>query len=153
MSEHIVVSQKRDSVTTILSEPGQQSSEQEQQPNEDLRPVAHLQEITPYGMLLVSLASCTAIIITSYARHHALPLEEVILEARYRRSYVDDCDGCETPAAFAEEISLSISFRGKLLDQDQDRLMAVARRCPVHKMLQTGVSIDISIFKPDFGGG
>ncbi|MBN1859215.1 OsmC family protein [Candidatus Bipolaricaulota bacterium] len=139
----MVVSQQRGFVTTILSESAAPSPEDGDQHNTGLRSIAHIHEITPYGMLLVSPASCTAIIITSYAQHHDLSLREVAIDARDQRTYVDDGDGCEHPAASAEEISLPISLRGKLLDQDQDRLMAVARRCPIHEMLQSGVPIRI----------
>ncbi len=62
---------------------------------EDFHPVAHIHSLTPYGMMLASLGSCTAILLQSFAQNHGIDLQEVALQLTYDRVFQDDCDNCE----------------------------------------------------------
>ena len=43
----------------------------------ELKPVHAIHELTPYGMMLASLAACTTVLLHSYARNHGVRLDEV----------------------------------------------------------------------------
>lgn len=47
--------------------------------SDDFQPVHALHEVTPYGMLLISLATCTAQVVLTYAQHlaHHCPIEKI----------------------------------------------------------------------------
>ena len=108
---------------------------------EDFRPVQGLHEITPYGMMLASLATCTAQVVLSYANHHGLDLEEVEFRVAYDRSYQDDCDDCENIDDFDDIITEEIRFRGNLSEKEREKLFKIAHQCPIEKIFREGIKI------------
>lgn len=108
----------------------------------ELRQVESVHRLTPYGMLLASLGSCTADVLITYANHHSIPLEEVALQLEYRRDYKEDCKECVGIDRYDETILLALELYGEmLLPQDRQKLMQIARQCPIHKMLQRGIEV------------
>jgi uncharacterized OsmC-like protein len=133
--ERVIVRQNQTFVTEFLAlVPG------ETQPTEP-RAVAHLEELTPYGMLLVSLGGCTGIVLHSYARHHGLSLERVELRLRYDRVFSRDCEDCEKSKEYEDTVDLEIVLEGDLVHEDRERLLLVSRHCPVHQMLARGIPV------------
>jgi uncharacterized OsmC-like protein len=110
-----------------------------------LKQVQSLHEVTPYGMLLTGLGSCTADVLITYANHHAIPLEEVELRLEYHRSYKEDCKDCVGIDRYEEKIFLELEFFGESLQpQDRKKLAHIALQCPIHKMLHRGIDIVFS---------
>jgi len=109
--------------------------------SENYQPVHGLHEITPYGMLLVSAATCTAQVVLSYAQNHAVPLEEVEFHMAYQRDYHEDCDHCEQTNRYDERIEEEIEFFGDLDEGQKDKLFRIAHQCPIVKMVQQGLEI------------
>jgi len=120
----------------------------DEQPDQSLELVEGLHELTPYGMMLASLASCTAIVMHTYAQAHHIHLHEVELRASYDRTYRTDCTDCEDEAAFEEEIVLEILVVDDLSARDRKRLLRAAELCPIHKILQHGTSVDVKLLDP-----
>lgn len=104
--------------------------------------VQGLHEVTPYGMMLISLASCTAQIVFSYAQHHDVALEEVEFHLAYERGYSKDCDDCEHIDRYEEEINERIKFSGNLSKAEKQRLFKIAHQCPIEKMFRQGIAIN-----------
>lgn len=104
--------------------------------------VMHLHNLTPYGMLLASLGTCTAIVVNTYARNHDIPLRGVTVDVDYGRVYAEDCDDCEMDTKYEEVIRKQISFEGELESAQIDRLHQVAKACSVSKMLANGIRIE-----------
>ena len=109
--------------------------------SEDFQPVSQIYELTPYGMMLASLADCTGQVVVSYARHHDVNLQEVELRADYERVFKDDCQDCEGIDRYDEYIQEQISFHGDLTDKDRQKLLKIAHQCPIHKMFLQGIEI------------
>lgn len=117
--------------------------------DEDYVLVHSVYELTPYTMMLVSLATCTAILLTSYAENHEIDLTEVELRLEYQRNFKEDCKNCEEIDQYEEQIVESIQYRGNLSEQDRRRLQAISRRCPIHMIMEQGISIQSShAFEP-----
>lgn len=135
MSETIIVRQNREFLTEILA-PDPHRPEDPQ-----LYPVEHIYHLTPYGMLLASLATCTAIVLHTYAQNHGVDLEEVELRLGYERIFADDCRDCEAIDEYREQIVEEIVLKGHLSPQEQQKLLVVSRHCPVHKMLHQGIEV------------
>jgi len=111
----------------------------------ELKPVQALYELTPYGMMLASLGSCTAILLHSYARNHGLDLPQVEVRASYDRVFVEDCERCEEIGEYTEQIEAQVGFTGELTDGDRNKLFLISKHCPIHKILHDGIQ---TVFRP-----
>lgn len=136
MSERVVVYQDRSFRTDFkAADPNEEDSN-------EVEKVIHLHELTPYGMLLASVGSCTAIVVNSYARHHDIPLKGVSVDARYDRVFAEDCDDCDEGNEYEEIIRESVKFEGDLDDKQRKRLHQVAKACSVRRLLENGIRVE-----------
>lgn len=137
MTEKIIIRQnKRYAIEFWAVDPNQPESS-------DYERVSGLHEVTPYGMMLFSLAGCTAQVVLSYAAHHGISLEEVEIRAVYERSFVEDCVDCENINRYEEKITEEIAFFGELKEDEPAKLFKIAHQCPIEKMYKQGVPIDV----------
>jgi putative redox protein len=115
--------------------------------SDDFQSVEEIHSLTPYGMLLASLGSCTAIVMHTYAQHHGLDLQEAELTLEYERIFEEDCENCEEIDEYKEQIEERISLTGELTSAERDRLLHIAHQCPIYKMLQSGMELT-SVLEP-----
>ena len=95
----------------------------------------------PYEYLLAALGACTAMTLQMYARRKEWPLEKVEVSLRHGRIYAKDCEECETKEGQITRIERYISVTGPLSDEQKNRLLEIAQRCPVHRTLRSEISI------------
>lgn len=95
----------------------------------------------PYSLLLAALGACTAMTLQMYARRKEWPLDKVEVSLRHSRIHAKDCEECETKEDKVERIDRYISLTGPLTSEQKNRLMEIAKRCPVHKTMVSEVSI------------
>jgi putative redox protein len=95
----------------------------------------------PYSLLLSALGACTAMTLQLYARRKQWPLEKVEVSLRHARVHAEDCEDCETKAGKLDRIERFISLGGPLSDEQKQRLLEIAQRCPVHRTLTSEISI------------
>jgi uncharacterized OsmC-like protein len=95
---------------------------------------------TPYGLLLASVASCTAMTIRMYADRKKWPLKSADVRFRTTRVHAADCESCEQPLS---KLSLErqIELTGDLSDEQVTRLRDVADRCPVKQALDPRIVV------------
>jgi len=135
MGEKVIVRQNANFETEILAlDPHDPDSS-------ELQAVGDVRGLTPYGMLLAGLGSCTAVVLHTYAQHHDVDLHDVELRLQYDRVFADDCEDCEETGDYDEQIAEEIVLDGELTQQDRKRLFAVSRHCPIHKMLAGGIEV------------
>ena len=90
---------------------------------------------SPQDLLAGSLASCTAITIEMYAKRKGWEIGEVIVDVDYEPAQRG------SPTKFAMKVLLP-----KELPEDQrERLMQIAAKCPVHRTLEGEVMFDESV--------
>jgi putative redox protein len=90
---------------------------------------------SPQELLAASLASCTAITMEMYARRKGWDVGDVEVDVTYEPSQRG------SPTRFAMEVRLP-----KELPEDQrERLMQIAAKCPVHRTLEGEVMFEESI--------
>ena len=105
---------------------------------------------TPYELLLGSLAACIGATLRLYASHKGIPLAAVDVELGFDRVHADDCVFCdEREEGWIERIQAAVTIHGNFEEAQRKRLAQVAKLCPVHKTLASGVAIvDAVTFVP-----
>lgn len=88
--------------------------------------------MNPGALLLASLGSCTAITIRMYADRKEIPLETIKIELAICK---------EEEMSKETTISRKIEFTGELTDEHRQRLMIIADKCPIHKLLSNPIKI------------
>jgi putative redox protein len=136
MTEKIIVRQNKS------FEVGFWAVDPNQPDSDDYQPVQGLHEVTPYGMMLVSLATCTAQVVLSYAQHHGVNLDEVEFRLQYERFYQEDCENCENINQYGEKIHKAITFLGDLTEVEKMKLFRIAHQCPIEKIFKQGIEIN-----------
>ena len=105
---------------------------------DELRQVAHIHELSPYTMMLASLAMCTCVVIQSYAHHHRVDLSTANVTAAYHREEEEEASRSED---FEEWIEETIDLQGDLSEDERDRLIHVGHQCSIRKMLESGIEV------------
>lgn len=95
----------------------------------------------PYDLLLAGLGACTAMTLRMYADRKEWPLEETRVELEHARVHADDCDDCETKEGKVDVIERRLSISGDLSDEQRQRLVEIADRCPVSRTLTSETKI------------
>jgi putative redox protein len=94
---------------------------------------------TPFDLLSAALASCTTMTLRMYADQKRMPE----LHIKTSVGYVKE-PGADVPDLFVRELSIS----GSLSDADRERLLNIAERCPVHRILGRGARITTHLGEP-----
>ncbi|WP_311947490.1 OsmC family protein [Mucilaginibacter terrae] len=89
--------------------------------------------MTPFGLLLASLGSCTAITLRMYIDRKMWIVDEINVDLEIFA--MPDGNLIET----------RIHFKGELIDEQVERLLDIAKKCPVHKLLTGNIMIETKI--------
>ena len=97
---------------------------------------------TPYDMLAAALGGCTAMTLHFYARREKLPLEDVAVKVSHDRQHVKDCADCQSSSGFIHRFRVEIELTGPLSDEQRQKLLEIAGRCPVRKTLRNEIKVE-----------
>ena len=86
----------------------------------------------PGALLLASLGSCTAITLRMYADHKRINLDTI-------RIFLEICK--EEEMSKSTTINRKIELGGDLSAEQHQRLMQIADKCPIHKILSNPIKI------------
>ncbi|MVN91178.1 OsmC family protein [Mucilaginibacter aquatilis] len=86
--------------------------------------------MTPFGLLLSSLGTCTAITLRMYIDRKMWIVDEINIDLEIFAVPDGHC------------IEIAISFKGDLTAEQTERLLDIADKCPVHKLLAGNVKME-----------
>jgi putative redox protein len=96
----------------------------------------------PYDLLMSALGSCMSMTIALYARTKKWPLETVTIRLTHSRVYAKDCLDCVVrDDTLLDRIDTAVQLSGALTAEQEQKLMEVAHRCPVHRTLKSQIEI------------
>jgi putative redox protein len=87
---------------------------------------------SPQELLAASLASCTAVTMEMYAARKGWNVGEVTVDVEYEPAQRG------SPTRFA----MKVSFPKELSEEQREKLMQIAAKCPVHRTLEGEVMFD-----------
>jgi putative redox protein len=94
--------------------------------SDEPEPVSSDTGATPGELLLAALGSCTSMAVRAFADRHGWPLHQVDVDLEF---------------GAGGEIVKNVRLSGDLEPAQVERLLAVAGRCPVHRLLTGNVSV------------
>ncbi len=98
----------------------------------------------PYDYLLGSLGSCTAMTVRMYCERKDWPLEKVRVHLEVERVHSEDCEECEDETRKVTDLSLQVKVHGDFTDEQRERVLEIARKCPVRRTLEGRLNISES---------
>jgi putative redox protein len=96
---------------------------------------------SPYELLMAALGACTSMTLRMYAGRKQLPLNRVSVTLRQSRNYAEDCANCEKDDAKINGMDRDITLEGDLDAAQREKLLAIASKCPVHRILEPSIRI------------
>jgi len=89
---------------------------------------------TPFEYLCGALGSCTVITMRMYARRKGWAVDHMEAKVSFKKIVSDEAPPRNV---FTREITIE----GDLEDSERTRLLEIAEKCPVHKVLEAGNEI------------
>ena len=89
----------------------------------------------PYDYLVGALGACTAMTLRLYADRKGWPLESVEVSLGHEKIHARDCEECETENGRIDRIDMEIQLQGDLSDEQREKLLEIADKCPVRRTL------------------
>ena len=98
--------------------------------------------LTPYGFMSAGLGACTSMTIRMYARRKGWPLENVSVDVTHGKEHAEDA---ADPGAKVDHFDRMIRLTGDLTDEQRNRLLEIADKCPVHKTLERSSTVTTTL--------
>jgi putative redox protein len=95
----------------------------------------------PYAHLCAALGTCTVMTLNMYARHKQLPVTAVQCHVTHDRIHASDCEECQQSDGKIDVLQRRISISGDLSDEQRQRMLEIADRCPVHRTLENEIKV------------
>lgn len=88
--------------------------------------------MNPYALILASLGACTAITIRMYADRKKISLESIRVDLVFSSTNAENKQST---------ITRNLTLTGDLTSDERVRLLNIADKCPIHKLLENPITI------------
>lgn len=92
---------------------------------------------TPYDLLCAALGSCTTITLRMYADRKKWAVDEISAAVRHSRV------AGKAEGEPGDRFEVRIGIDGSLSDEQRKRMIEIAGRCPVHRTLAHGATVEV----------
>lgn len=96
---------------------------------------------TPYDLLTAGLGACTSMTLQMYAARKKWDLQEVKVHLDHHKDYAQDCKNCEKSSSKIDHFTRVIEIKGELNEEQKQKLLEIADKCPVHKTLHSDIKV------------
>lgn len=96
---------------------------------------------SPYDFLLAALGACTAMTLRMYADFKKISLKKIIVRLQHEKIYAKDCAECGNTTSKIDHIDRQIELQGDLSEEQRQKLLEIANKCPVHRTLTSNMTI------------
>lgn len=103
----------------------------------------------PYEHLLAGLGACTSMTVRMYATRKKIPLQHVRVELSHSRNYFRDCESCDEKPQAIEVIERKVTLTGDLTEEQRQKLLDIADKCPVHKTLHSNLQVKTQLIEQE----
>ena len=91
----------------------------------------------PFDFIMASLGACTSMTLRMYAERKSLPLTGISVALSH--------DKIEVDGVMRDRISRDITLEGDLSEEQRQRLLEIANKCPVHRALSQSMLLDCAL--------
>lgn len=96
---------------------------------------------SPYELLSSALATCTTMTLKMYAGFKKINLDAVTVRVTHKKMHAEACADCDTEDGKIDEFRRELTLEGDLDDDQRQRMLEIADRCPVHQTLHGEVKV------------
>lgn len=96
---------------------------------------------SPYDLVSAGLGACTAMTLQMYARRKKWDLQEVKVHLEHYKDYASDMMDMENKSSQIDHFDRVLELEGDLNEEQKERLLEIANKCPVHRTLHQDVEV------------
>ncbi len=100
---------------------------------------------SPYELLSAGLGACTAMTLQMYARRKKWDLREVVVHLEHYKDYAEDFQKTEEEGSKIDHFDRILELEGDLDDDQRQRLVEIANKCPVHRTLHSDIQVNTKL--------
>lgn len=94
----------------------------------------------PFDFLMSALGCCTAMTLRMYAERKGLPLNRISVSLHHDKVDVD--------GQSQDRITRQIGLEGDLSEEQRQRCLEIANKCPIHRALRQPLHLDCQLVDP-----
>ena len=107
----------------------------------------------PHELLMASLGACASITAQMYAKRKQWKLQSVHINVAHDRVLAAGNSESGVTKGMVDQFEMQISLAGDLSEDQRNRLFEIVDRCPIHRMLTSGVKIQSRLSAEAAQGG
>ena len=104
---------------------------------------------TPYDFLLASLGTCTTMTVKMYADFKKIPYDQIRTHVSHQKAYAHDQKAADGKGQQIDELERKLEVTGDLTDQQREKLLQIADKCPVHRTFERGIQVKTDWLEPN----
>lgn len=102
---------------------------------------------SPYDLLNAGLGACTAITLRMYADRKGWEVTDIKVHLQHEKIHAEDCLQCDTPTGKIDRIERVIELEGNLTEEQRQRMLQIANKCPVHRTLHNEIVVQSKLME------